>query len=252
MRAFRREIGQFRLGTGQADASGQCSMKTRAEASQVWPAANSTQACARNAQALRDRRRADRRSSTPTGAAPMTSRRTLSPEKPRPAGRWPAPPAARGRTCRSCSETRTRRRPHRPRPVPRRAARRGTRHRGYFRSSAARAGPSPTITLVPGRSRSRNASRFFSTATRPTQRKTGAGRQMSTSRGWNSCGIDAARPQHDVAEAARAQFAGERRRRRHHRLARPVKPAQRRPHPGLPGPARAPRHSRESGCGSSW
>ena len=48
-------------------------------------------------------------------------------------------------------------------------------------------------------------------------------------------GIDAARPQHHVAKAARAQFGRQRRRRRHHRLARPVKPAQRRARPSDSG-----------------
>ena len=46
-------------------------------------------------------------------------------------------------------------------------------------------------------------------------------------------GIDAARPQHHVAETAPAQFAGQRRRRRHHRLAGSMEPAQRRPTPGF-------------------
>ena len=46
-------------------------------------------------------------------------------------------------------------------------------------------------------------------------------------------GVDAARPQHHVAKAARAQFGRQRRRRRHHRLARRMEPAQRRPDPGF-------------------
>ena len=46
-------------------------------------------------------------------------------------------------------------------------------------------------------------------------------------------GIDAARPQHHVAKTAHAQFGRQRRRCRHHRLARPVEPAQRPPHPGF-------------------
>ena len=46
-------------------------------------------------------------------------------------------------------------------------------------------------------------------------------------------GIDAARPQHHIAEPACAQFRSERRRCRHHRLARPVEPAQDPPNPGF-------------------
>ena len=65
-------------------------------------------------------------------------------------------------------------------------------------------------------------------------------------------GVDAARPQHDVAKAARAQFARQRRRRRHHRLARRMEPAQRRPDPGFRNRQRAPRCIRESGYGSWW
>jgi UDP-2,3-diacylglucosamine pyrophosphatase LpxH len=57
---------------------------------------------------------------------------------------------------------------------------------GYFRCKANRAGPSPPTTLVPGNSSSRNASRFFSTAIRPTDRKIGRGKPGSTARGRNS------------------------------------------------------------------
>ena len=46
-------------------------------------------------------------------------------------------------------------------------------------------------------------------------------------------GVDAARPQHHIAKAAHAQFGRQRRRCRHHRLARPVEPAQRPPDPGF-------------------
>ena len=46
-------------------------------------------------------------------------------------------------------------------------------------------------------------------------------------------GVDAARPQHHIAKSARTQFTGECRRRRHHRPARLVKPAQDRPDPRL-------------------
>ena len=166
----------------RARISAMLSMKARAEASQVCRAANSRQACARDLQRREASRlqivvqHADRR-----GADHVA--RTGHRETPPPAGRWPAPPAAPGRTCRSCSETRRRRRRHRSRASssPCRAPRNTAC--GYLRASAARAGPSPTISLVPGRSRSRNASRFFSTATRPTQRNTGRGRPRSTSRG---------------------------------------------------------------------
>ena len=250
-RGFADEIGRRRGSGSAARISAILSTKARAEASQVCLAANSTQACGEIAQRRQaglaqilvqhpDRRRADH-------VARPGDRETRPP-----AGRWRAPPAAPGQTCRSCSETRRRRRPHRPPPAPRPAARRGIRRRGYFCSSATRAGPSPTITLVPGRSSSRNASRFFSTATRPTQRKTGCGRHEIDGARTKQRGVDAARPQHDIAKAALAQLVGQRRRRRHHRLARAVKPAQRRPDPGFRAPARAPRRIPESGCGSSW
>ena len=158
------------------------STKARAEASQVWAAANSRQACGEICQRGQARRpqivvRARR-------PAPHRSRRgARSPETPQPAARWPAPRAEPGQRCRSCSETRRRRRRHRSPPVLRPAGRPEIPLCGYFRASAARAGPSPTTTLVPGRSRSRNASRFFSTATRPTHKNTGRGRPRSTARG---------------------------------------------------------------------
>ena len=55
------------------------------------------------------------------------------------------------------------------------------RLRDRLRTSSARAGPSPTTTFEPGRSSFRKASRFFSTATRPTERKIGRGRPRSAS-----------------------------------------------------------------------
>ena len=58
---------------------------------------------------------------------------------------------------------------------------------GYFCASSAFCGPSPTTTFVPGRSSDRNASRFFSTATRPMVMKIGRGRSSSAgSFGLNS------------------------------------------------------------------
>jgi len=51
---------------------------------------------------------------------------------------------------------------------------------GYFFSSAAFRGPSPMTTVEPGRSSARNASRFFSTATRPMVMKIGRGRSSRT------------------------------------------------------------------------
>ncbi len=54
-------------------------------------------------------------------------------------------------------------------------------------SSSAFCGPLPTTTLEPGRSSDRNASRFFSTATRPTVRKIGLGRSsLAGASGLNS------------------------------------------------------------------
>ena len=82
------------------------------------------------------------------------------------------------------------------------------------------------------------------TENRPRQTEVGGARMKQP-------GIDAARPQHHVAKAARAQFARQRRRRRHHRLARAVEPAQRRPDPGFGDRQRARRYIRESGC-ESW
>ena len=73
MRIFRHEFGQLRSSGRRSARASAWSTKTRAEASQVWPAANSTQACRGMPSASRQ---AARRSSlsTPTGAAPMTSR----------------------------------------------------------------------------------------------------------------------------------------------------------------------------------
>ena len=150
-----------------------------------------------------------RRAANPRRAgrpAPRRSRRAARrPESRRPARRSPAPPAAPGRRCRCGSGTRTRRRRRRFPPAPRRRGCRETPRRDTALASCARAGPSPTTSLVPGRSSLRKASRFFSTATRPTVRKIGRGRSSARvlARGRNSVGIDAARPQLHVLEAAR-------------------------------------------------
>ena len=53
---------------------------------------------------------------------------------------------------------------------------------GNRRLSSASCGPVPITTLVPGRSSERNASRFFSTAIRPTVTKTGRGKPSSSAR----------------------------------------------------------------------
>ena len=86
------------------------------------------------------------------------------------------------------------------------SSRRGRRLSDISRCSAAFCGPSPITTLVPGRSSDRNASRFFSTATRPTVMKIGRGRSSSAgSFGTEQLGVDAARPEAELAEAALAQ-----------------------------------------------
>ena len=90
--------------------------------------------------------------------------------------RRPAPPEARARRCRCGWGRRTHRPPHNGAPAPRPFWAPGTSRRDSARSSAARAGPSPTTTLVPGRSSERNASMFFSTATRPTLSQMGRGK----------------------------------------------------------------------------
>src|SRR5580692_9773166 len=131
------------------------STKARADASQECLAANSRQACGEIV--IADRHAARKSSfNAPTGAAPITSRGPVTGN------------AATGRPLASASR--------RTRPKvsvllgntktsaaaeifasssPRREP--GNTAFGYFRASMARAGPSPTITSVPGRSRSRNA-----------------------------------------------------------------------------------------------
>ena len=91
-----------------------------------------------------------------------------APDRPPPECRRPGPPAAPGRRCRCGWERRTRRWRHRPRTRASPVSAPRKRAAGYFCASAARAGPSPTTSLVPGRSSARKASIFFSTATRPT------------------------------------------------------------------------------------
>ena len=195
-------------------------------------AANSTQACAGYAERIEAGRSADRRSARRPAQAPMTSRGPLTGNAAIGKPLASASSSTRPKVSVLLGKTKTSAAAYisassSPCRAPRNTACR------YFRSSAVRAGPSPTISLVPGRSRSRKASRFFSTATRPTQRYTGAGRQMSISRGWNSCRVDAARPQDHITKTARAQFVRQRRRCRHQGLARPMEPAQHRPYPGF-------------------
>ena len=79
---------------------------------------------------------------------------------------------------------------------------RRTPRSGKRRCSSARAGPSPTTHFVPGRSSARNASMFFSTATRPAYRK--IGRRTSgdpCGAGAEELGVDAARPHREVARS---------------------------------------------------
>ena len=91
----------------------------------------------------------------------------------------------------------------------------------WRRESAAAAQPpavrAPMTTLVPGRSSERNASRFFSTAIRPTLTKIGRGRsRVDRALGREEVGVDAARPHAEIIEAALRQFRHQRGR-RHHR-----------------------------------
>ena len=74
---------------------------------------------------------------------------------------------------------------------------------------------------------------FFSTARRATVRKIGRGRSSAARRvAAKEHPVDAAPPEHDVAEAARFQIAGEGRRRRHGRARCVVEAAEQRVDPG--------------------
>ena len=183
MRVFRHEFGHFRDSSANRQ-SARCSHVRRKRARRP-PRCGLRQMRRRLRRGMPSAsRQAVRRSSlsTPTGAAPITSRGPLTGNAAIGKPLASASSSTRPKVSVLLGKTKTSRR-HRSRRVPRRAARRETPRAGYFRSSAVRAGPSPTISLVPGRSRSRKASRFFSTATRPTQRYTGAGRQRSIWRG---------------------------------------------------------------------
>ncbi len=139
-----------------------------------------------------------------------------------------APRAGRCRRCRCGSERRRRRHWHRPRPAARRTGHRQNAPRGKAAASSARAGPSPTTTFEPGRSRARKAAMFFSGATRPTNRKTGRGRSRAPlfGRGWNIA-LSTPRDQRMRLRKPRAlQFAFERRRRHHAADAGIVEPPQ--------------------------
>ena len=143
------------------------------------------------AQVLVERR--DRRARRPRRGSPP-------PESPRPASRRRAPPAAPVRTCRCGSETRRRRRRRKSARGPRRAWRRERSPSGHRRASSSRAGPSPTTTLVPGRSSDRNAAMFFSTANRPTVRKIGRSRpRLASGARSKQPGVDPARPAQHAA-----------------------------------------------------
>ena len=85
----------------------------------------------------------------------------------------------------------------------------------------------------------------------PADREKHRRRQAEVDRaGMEQMGVDAARPQHDIVEAALGKLAGERRRCRHHgaagRCGIGAAPAR----SGIPEPARGRGHIRESGCGS--
>ena len=74
---------------------------------------------------------------------------------------------------------------------------------GSAAAAPPRAGPSPTTHLVPGRSSARNASMFFSTATRPTYRKIGRGTSSSACGPGRKSSVSTPRDQqHEVGEAA--------------------------------------------------
>ncbi len=82
-------------------------------------------------------------------------------------------------------------------------------------------------TLVPGKSSARNASIFFSTATRPSVMKIGRGKsRFCDSIRAKQIDIHASRPSPDILEATLGQFAGERRRRHHRHACAGMKPAQ--------------------------
>ena len=196
--------------------------------------------------------RADLRSSTPTGAiADDIARPRHRKRRDRHAARQRLEQHQPERVGPAREHEDVRRR-HRSRPAPRPAARRGTRRPD--KPAPARPAPdrrrrSPWCRADRG---SRNASRFFSTATRPTQRNTGRGRHRSTSRGWNSL-VSTPRDHSTTLRKAAARAIPP---------PAPASPPSRRgsrhgtsaasPTPRIPAPARAPRHSRESGCGSSW
>ncbi len=97
------------------------------------------------------------------------------------------------------------------------------------RRSAA-AGPSPMTTLLPGSGRERNASRFFSGASRPTERNIGRGRPAYGS--TDATGLKPERstprpPRHHLIEAPSLQFSPDRRRGDHHAVAGIVEAAER-------------------------
>ena len=140
---------------------------------------------------------ADRRFARSRRAAPQR-------ETPRPARRSPAPPAARARTCRCGSETRRRRRRHRPPPAPRRGAMPRNTASGNCRASAVARRPVADHELGAGQiEREERFEIFFDR--QPADRQKNRPRQIEI----DACaraeqlGVDAARPQLHVLEAAR-------------------------------------------------
>ena len=135
----------------------------------------------------------------------------------RPACRTPSLRSARARRCRCGSGRRTRRRAGSRTPARRPCFMPTNTHaRKSALAASARAGPSPTTTLFPGgRGRGRPA-RFFSTATRPTYRKTGRRRSRARVRaGREERRVDAARPARRCCAKPRAAQALAHRRRGH-------------------------------------
>ena len=232
MRVFGHEFGHCdRLPARRSGHCMACSTKTRAEACQVWPAANSTQSCREICSAARQ---AARRSSsrTPTGAAPITSRGPVTGK------------AATGRPLASASSS--------TRPnvsvllgkheniggridlgqflaVPR-AEKHGVR---IFPLQRRARRPVADDQLGAGQIEvEKRLEILFDRDAADAEEHRRRQAEVDAAR-MKQRGIDAARPQHHIAKAAHAQFGRQRRRRRHHRLARPVEGAQRRPDPGF-------------------
>ena len=105
---------------------------------------------------------------------------------------------------------------------------------GNRRRSSASCGPCPMTTLEPGRSSERKASRFFSTAIRPTLTKIGRGRSRSIACSGLNISVSTPRVHMPRFLKPRWRELGHQRRRRYHRDGRGgVEAAQRRVGPGL-------------------